>query len=209
VLGTRELQTFNGVTLVQPGSGDDVGGLKEVIREKKELGGEGVNWKQPGVPDLYSLRDRKVLLAARTGVVSDPFHELVMAGGEDIVQRGCMTNRDTKVFRGANDLHVRPSHAVQSSTELGATTGGNKDGFGSIQLKASGFGKDIEALLDRRKVGNKILSTNGNVISIKTDVNLGGARDHVVQNIHKKDKESGRERATLFDTSMEVNTKGI
>ena len=106
-------------------------------------------------------------------------------------------------------MHVRPANVVQSSTELGATTGGNKDGFGSIQMKASGFGKDMEALLDRRKVGNKVLSPNGNVVSVKTDVNLGGARDHVMQNIHKKDKESGRERATLFDTSMEVNTEGI
>jgi hypothetical protein len=40
-------------------------------------------------------------------------------------------------------------------------------------------------------------------------VNLGGAGDHVMQHIHEKNEEGRRERATLFDTSMEVNTKGI
>jgi hypothetical protein len=69
--------------------------VKEVAREKKEFGGEGVDRKQPSVPHLYSLRDRKILLATGADVVGNPFDELVVAGGEDIVQRGSMTNRDT------------------------------------------------------------------------------------------------------------------
>jgi hypothetical protein len=67
----------------------------------------------------------------------------------------------------------------------------------------------MEASFDHREIGDEILSTDGNVISIETDVYLGGAGNHVMQNIHKKNKEGRRERAALFDTSMEVNTKGI
>ena len=69
--------------------------------------------------------------------------------------------------------------------------------------------KNMDASFNCRKVGNEIASPNGYVISIEADVNLGGTRDHVMQHIHEKNKESGGERAALFDTSMEVNTKGI
>jgi hypothetical protein len=69
--------------------------VKEVAREKKEFGGEGVDRKQPSVPHLNTLRDGKILLAAGADVVGNSFDELVMARGEDIVQGGSMTNRDT------------------------------------------------------------------------------------------------------------------
>jgi GT2 family glycosyltransferase len=67
----------------------------------------------------------------------------------------------------------------------------------------------MKASFDSREIRDEVLSTYGNVISIETDVNLGGAGDHVMQNIHKENEEGRRERAALFDTSMEVNTKGI
>jgi hypothetical protein len=67
----------------------------------------------------------------------------------------------------------------------------------------------MEAPFNRREIRDEILSADGNVISIETDVNFGGAGDHVMQNIHKKNKKGRRERAALLDTSMEVNTKGI
>jgi hypothetical protein len=69
--------------------------VEEVVRKKKEFRGEGVDREKPSVPNLYSLRDRKILLATRTDVVGNPFDELVVAGGEDIIQRGSMTNGDT------------------------------------------------------------------------------------------------------------------
>ena len=106
-------------------------------------------------------------------------------------------------------MHVRPSNVVQRGTELGATTGGNKDGFGSIQMKTSSFGKNMKASFEGGQIGNEVASPNSNVIRIEADVNLGGAGDHVMQHIHEKNEEGRRERATLFDTSMEVNTKGI
>ena len=44
VLGPRELKTFDSVTLIEPGGGNCVSGVKEVTRKEKELGSERVNW---------------------------------------------------------------------------------------------------------------------------------------------------------------------
>ena len=108
-----------------------------------------------------------------------------MAGGENIIECGSMTNGDAKILGRANDEHVRPANVVQSSAELRATTGGNKDSLGSIQLKPSSFGKNRKASLQSRQIWNEVLSTNSNVVSVETDVYLGGASNHVVKYIHK------------------------
>jgi hypothetical protein len=40
-------------------------------------------------------------------------------------------------------------------------------------------------------------------------VDLGGVDNHVVQDIHKENEQSRRERAALFDPRVEINAKGI
>lgn len=82
-----------------------------------------------------------------------------------------MTDRDAQVLGRANDEHVFPAHVVQRGTELRAATGGNEDSLGSVQMKPSSFGKDLEATFKGRKMRNKIPGTNSNIIGIETDVN--------------------------------------
>ena len=95
-----------------------------------------------------------------------------------------MTNGDTKVLGGSNDEHLSPTNVVQRSTKLRATTGGDEDSLGGIQVETSSLGKDIEATFKNGKVGDKIIGTNSNIIGIETDVNIGGASNHIMQNIH-------------------------
>ena len=132
-----------------------------------------------------------------------------MARGENIIEGSSMTNGDTKVLGRANDEHFSPTNVVQRGPKLGATTGSNEDSLSSVQVETSSLGKDIEATFKNGKVGDKIIGTNSNIIGIETDVNIGRASNHIVQNIHQQNEERWRERATLFDPRVEVNTKRV
>jgi hypothetical protein len=98
VLGPRELKTFDSVTLIEPGGSNCVSGVKEVTWEEKEFGGERINWEQPGVPDLYPFGNSKILFTTRAHIVSHALDEFVVTRSEDIIKRGSMTNRYTKVL---------------------------------------------------------------------------------------------------------------
>ena len=95
MLGSNKMVTFNGVTLVEPSRGNYVSRTKKIFREEKELGSKRVDRKQPGVPDLDSFRDRKVLFGTRVSVVTDTLNELIMAGSENFVKVSIVTNGDT------------------------------------------------------------------------------------------------------------------
>ena len=58
-----------------------------------------------------------------------------------------MTNGDTKVLGGANDEHFGPANVIKRGAKLRATTGGNEDSLGGIQVETSSLGKDLEASL--------------------------------------------------------------
>ena len=121
---------------------------------------------------MNSLGNREVFLDTRANVVRDPLNKFVMTGSEDIIEGSSMTDRDAQILGRANDEHVRPAHVVQRGTELRAATGGNEDSLGSVQMKTSSFGKDVEAAFKRRKMRDKIPGANSNIIGVETDVNL-------------------------------------
>jgi fructose-specific phosphotransferase system component IIB len=90
-----------------------------------------------------------------------------------------------------------------------ATTSRNANSLGSVKVETSGGSKGFEDILEGREVRNEVRGANGNIISVETNVDFDGVGNHVVKNIHKKDEEGGRERAALFDPSVEVDTNRV
>jgi hypothetical protein len=102
-----------------------------------------------------------------------------------------------------------PTDGVKSRTKVRATTSRNANSLGSVKVETSGGSKGFEDILEGREVRNEVRGANGNIISIETNVDFDGVGNHVVKNIHKKDEEGGRERAALFDPSVEVDTNRV
>ena len=76
-------------------------------------------------------------------------------------------------------------------------------------MKTSSSRKYLKDAFENRQVWTQIRGADSNIISIKTNMDVSRGGDHIMQNIHQEDKQGWRERATLFDTSVEINTKGI
>ena len=64
-------------------------------------------------------------------VVSNALNEFVMAGSEDVIKGGRVTDGDTKVLSRTNNKRFFPADLkiVEGRTEVGATAGGDKDCF--------------------------------------------------------------------------------
>ena len=62
-------------------------------------------------------------------VVSNALNEFVVAGSEDVIKGGRVTDGDTKVLSRTNNKRFFPADLVEGRTEVGATAGGDKDCF--------------------------------------------------------------------------------
>ena len=62
-------------------------------------------------------------------VVSNALNEFVVAGSEDVIEGGRVTDGDAKVLSGTNNKRFFPADVIKGSTEVGATAGGDKDSF--------------------------------------------------------------------------------
>jgi hypothetical protein len=129
---------------------------------------------------LSPFLNREIAFAAAGGVISGPLDKLVVAGSENIIETSRVTDRDAEVLGGANDEGVVPANTIQRSAEVGATAGGDKNGFGGVDVQPSGLRKNFENSFESGKIGDDVGGANRNIICIKAYVNVSRASYHVV-----------------------------
>ena len=113
-------------------------------------------------------------------VISDALNEFVVAGSEDIIEGGGVTNGDAKVLSGTNNNRFSPADIVKGCAELGATTSGDTDRFLVVEVKTSSISEDTENSFEGGKIRDEVGRTDRNVVSVQANVYVCGASDHVV-----------------------------
>jgi len=113
-------------------------------------------------------------------VISDTLYELVVAGSEDIIEGGRVTDGDAKVLSGTNNKRIFPADIVKGRTKLGATASGYTDSFLVVEVKTSSSSENPEDSFKGRKIRDEVGRTDRNVVSVQANVYVGGGSDHVV-----------------------------